>query len=105
AVGGVVAWKMNCPRQTAPASVAATVEQAADAAKDISQRDARGEHVGGLPQRHFFQAQVNEAGEDGADEAAVINEAAVLNHENFRKRLAGKFVLPIRRHINNARAD
>ena len=36
---------------------------------------------------------------------AVINEAAVLDHENFRERLVGKFILPIRRHIGEPGAD
>ena len=44
-------------------------------------------------------------GDRRADEAAVIDQAAVLNHENFRERLVGEFILPIRRHIDEARAD
>ena len=44
-------------------------------------------------------------GNDCADEAAVKNEAAVLDHENFRNRLAGKLVIPVSRHIDGARAE
>ncbi len=76
------------PRQIRRASVAAAVEQAAGAAKNAAQRDARREHVGGFPQRHFFPADVNDSGRCRADEAAVIDESAVLDHENFRERLA-----------------
>src|SRR5271170_6772619 len=36
----IVSGKSDCPRQIAGASVAATVQQTADAAKDAAQRDA-----------------------------------------------------------------
>jgi len=105
AMSGMIGGKPDGPGQAARAAVAAAIEQAADTAENISQRDAWREHVGGSPQRHFFPAQVNKSGEDRADQPAVINQPAVLNHENFRERLVGEFVLPIRRHIDDARAD
>src|SRR5665213_1876162 len=95
----------DCPRQIRRSSIATTIEQAASAAKKTAQRIARREHVGGFPQRHFFPADVNESGNGRADETAVINESAMLNHENFRERLVGEFFLPIRGHINDSRAD
>ena len=44
-------------------------------------------------------------GDGRADEAAVINQPAVLDHENFRERLAGEFLPPVGRHVNEPRAD
>src|ERR1035437_10183268 len=105
AAGRMVGWKPDGPRQAARAAVATAIQQAADAAKDVSERDARPEHVGGFPQRKFFPTNVNHACNRRADEAAVINEAAMLNHENFPERLVGEFVLPISCHVNGARAE
>ena len=45
------------------------------------------------------------AGDGRADESAVINQSAVLDHENLRERLVGKLLFPVGRHISDPRAD
>src|ERR1035437_1468561 len=100
ATSRMVGWKPDGPRQAARAAVATAIQQAADAAKNISQRNAWRKHVGGFPQRQFFPANVNHACNRRADEAAVIHQSAVLDHENFRERLVGEFGLPVSRELN-----
>src|SRR5258706_4057833 len=79
----VVRRETDGPRQTAGAAVTTAVEQAADAAKDTAQRDAWCQHVGDFPERQFFPAQINRTRNDCADEAAVKNESAVPDGEDF----------------------
>src|ERR1035438_6147440 len=89
----IIRRKTDGPRQIAGAAVAAAVEQAADAAKDAAERDARREHVGGFPKGQFFPAQINRARNDGTNESAVKNEAAVPDGEDLREWLAGEFIV------------
>src|ERR1700722_3104523 len=102
--GGAV-WKLNRPRQIRQASVTAAVKQAARASKKTSQRNAGRKNICSFPERQFFPADVNHCGNCRADESAVINQSAVLDHENFRERLACKFLAPISCDISNPRAD
>ena len=93
------------PGQGAGASVAAAIEQAAEAAKDAAERDAGGEDVGNFPDGLFFPEQIAKPGQSGADEAAVIDEAAVLHHEDFGEGLVGELGFPIGGYINRSRTD
>ena len=104
--GGGLVWKTDEPRaghagRTCP--IAAAVEQATDAAKCISQGDARGENVGDFQKRQFFPADIDEQGDGRADEAAIVNQSAMLDHENFRNRLMGEFA-PVGRHVHDTGA-
>src|SRR5258708_17672666 len=97
AAGRVVGWKRNCPRHVGRFAVAAAVEQTACAAKNTSERDAWRKNVGSFPQRQFFPANINTSRDNCSNQSAVINESAVLNHENFREWLVGKFFFPVSR--------
>ena len=56
-------------------AVAAAGEQAAEAADDVAERDARREHVAGRPQRQADAADVPERDDDREDQAAVEHAA------------------------------
>src|ERR1035437_41429 len=105
AAGFVVGGKMNCPRRGTRASVTAAVHKTAEAPKHVAERDAGREDVGDLPQREFFDPDVKAARERGSDESAVVNQPALLNHENFPERFVGKLALPERDDLKRPRAS
>ena len=49
--------------------------------------------------------QADDAGEGGADQSAVKDEAAVLNHEHFGKGRIGEFSFPIGGDVNETGAQ
>src|SRR6266536_2326787 len=105
AQGRVVAGEMNRPGKIAGASVATTVHQAADAAKGVSQRDARRKHVGYFPERQLSVADVQDAGEGRPDQAAVKDQSTSADVKNLPERSAGEILAPIGEDIEPARAD
>ena len=105
AVGFVVGGKVNCPRQIAGAPIAAAVQQTAEAPEHTAEGDAGRKDVRDFPDGQSFPREIGDARDHRADQPAVIDESAMLNHEDFGERLVGKFLFPIRRHINDAGAD
>ena len=63
------------PRQRRRLAVAAAGEQAAEAADDVAERDARREDVARRPERQPDLADVPERDGDGEDQAAVEDAA------------------------------
>src|SRR5438045_171871 len=94
----------NCPRHAACPSIAAAVQQASHASERISQRDARRDRIEYFPDLQLFQPGIKHYSEGCADESAVKNQTAVLDHENFRERLVGKLLPPERKDVQASTA-
>src|ERR1035438_1615610 len=101
----VVRREANSPWQIAGAPITAAVEQAADAPENVTQRNAGREYVRHLPERQFFEPDVEDAGECRAHQPAVKNQPALPNHEDFRQRLALKELVPILNHVKRPRSE
>ena len=101
-----VAWgEANGPGQVAGAPVAASVEQAADAPEDGAQGNARRENIGHLPERQLFHAEVENAGQRGANQPAVINQPPAPDREDFAYGPACERFAPIRNDVKSPRPD
>src|SRR5207244_11430137 len=98
-----VIWKGDPPGKRARAPVAATIEQTADAAHRVSQRNTRRQDVGALPKGQTLPSAVQDKGQRGAEQAAVIDQAAMLDHEDFPNRFAGKLLVPIGGDVQSSR--
>ena len=96
---------MDRPRQITHASIATAIQQAADAAKHIAQRNAWRHDVRQFPQRKILDSRVENAGQGRAGEPPVKDQSAMLDHENFGNRLVGELLAPIGRYIKGPRAE
>ena len=68
---------------------AAAGEEAAQAADDVAERDARREHVGDRPQRQPVPPQVPQRDDDGGDQAAVEDAARADQRQQLAPGSAG----------------
>ncbi len=102
--------ELDAPGQIGRAAIATAVHQATPAAKKRSQRHAGRQDVGQFPERKTLSPGEHRASGRSADQAPVVNDPAVLHHEDFQPRrvavLTGRLgnVRPIRNHIDGARA-
>src|SRR6266581_4422146 len=96
---------MDGPRQIAGAPIAAAVQQTADAPEDVAQGNARRQNIGSFPERKFFAARIENEGQRCPDQSAVINQPAVVDHKDFRNRLAGELFAPKSDHVERAGAQ
>lgn len=105
ATGEMIARETDGPWKFARAPVAAAVHETAEATEHRAECNRRCHDVGDFPERNFFKARKNNGRQRRADEAAVENETAALNHKNFPPRFAGEFIFPVADDEQNSRAD
>ena len=73
------------PRHGRRLAVAAAREEAAEAADDVAERDARREHIAGRPQRQAGAADVPERDDDREDQAAVEHAARARQRQQLAR--------------------
>ena len=84
--------------------VAAAVEEAAYAAKGVSERDDRAEEVRHLEHVLALDEAPDEKDGDGEDEPAVEHEPALVDADD-QLGMAGELRLPVFDYVCHARAD